>query len=54
MYALERALEDLIDFANAADAVSITRRGGVASMPTLAEVEACRKNTRKLIVYPVV
>jgi fructokinase len=41
-------LEDITDFANAAGAVSITGRGGVTSVPTITEIEACRKNIQKL------
>jgi sugar/nucleoside kinase (ribokinase family) len=43
-------LEDIVDFANAAGAVSITGRGGIASVPTLDNVEVCRKSIKKLIV----
>jgi sugar/nucleoside kinase (ribokinase family) len=43
-------LADIVDFANAAGAASITGRGAASSMPTLAEVESCRANTKRLIM----
>jgi len=43
-------IEGMIDFANAAGALSITKRGGVASMPTVEEVERCMRNIPKLVV----
>lgn len=41
-------LQSMVDFANAAGAVSISRRGGAASMPSLEEVHLCMKNEPKL------
>jgi fructokinase len=43
-------LLEILEFANAAGAVSISRRGGVASMPSFAEITGCVKNTKKLVI----
>jgi sugar/nucleoside kinase (ribokinase family) len=43
-------LLDIIDFANAAGAVSISKRGGVNSMPTVDEVNDCMKTVKKLVI----
>jgi len=43
-------LLDIIDFANAAGAVSISKRGGVASMPAIEDVEDCMKTGKKLVI----
>jgi sugar/nucleoside kinase (ribokinase family) len=43
-------LLEILEFANAAGAVSISRRGGAASMPGLDEISGCMKNTKKLVV----
>jgi fructokinase len=43
-------LLEMLEFANAAGAVSISRRGGVASMPGLDEIIDCMKNTKKLVI----
>ncbi|MDR2020267.1 MAG: carbohydrate kinase [Treponema sp.] len=43
-------LLEILEFANAAGAVSISRRGGVASMPGLDEIAGCMKNTKKLVI----
>jgi len=42
-------LEKIIDFSNAVGALCVTKRGGMPAMPSLQEVEACMKNTPKLI-----
>lgn len=36
-------LDDILKFANAAGAQSITKRGGVSSMPSVSEIETCMK-----------
>lgn len=41
-------IEKMVDFANAAGAVSITRRGGAASMPCVQQVVQCQENTARL------
>lgn len=38
----QEELEDVLDFANAAGGLTATKRGAIPSMPTLAEIEACR------------
>lgn len=38
-------LEDLVDFANAAGSLTTTKKGAIPAMPTLEEIEACRKKT---------
>jgi sugar/nucleoside kinase (ribokinase family) len=45
-----RELLEILEFANAAGAVSISRRGGVASMPGLAEITECMERVKKLAV----
>jgi sugar/nucleoside kinase (ribokinase family) len=40
----------ILEFANAAGAVSITRRGGVASMPNLDEIVDCMGKTKRLVI----
>jgi len=45
----QKEIEEILDFANAAGAQSITKRGGVSSMPTVAEVENCMKTVSKLV-----
>lgn len=37
-------LEDILDFANAAGGLTATKRGAIPSMPSLAEIEACRRD----------
>jgi fructokinase len=41
-------LLDIIDFANAAGAVSVSKRGGVTSMPSIDDVITCMKTVKKL------
>jgi sugar/nucleoside kinase (ribokinase family) len=43
-------LLEILEFANAAGAASIGRRGGVASMPSLDEIVKCMRNTKKLVI----
>ena len=43
-------LKNIIEFANAAGAVSITGRGGASSMPTIEDVERCRSEVPKLLI----
>jgi fructokinase len=43
-------LLETLEFANAAGAVSISRRGWVTSMPGLDEIADCMKTTKKLVV----
>jgi sugar/nucleoside kinase (ribokinase family) len=43
-------LLEILEFANAAGAASISHRGGVASMPGLDEIADCMKNTKKLVI----
>lgn len=45
----QEEIEEMIDFANAAGAQSITKRGGVSSAPTIEEIENCRKTVSKLV-----
>lgn len=44
----ESELVAILDFANAAGAVSITGRGGASSMPTVAQVEHCMATVPRL------
>ncbi|MGI6123366.1 MAG: carbohydrate kinase family protein [Acetivibrionales bacterium] len=46
----KKDLDSIINFANAAGAQSITKRGGVSSMPTIDEIEGCMKNVPKLVI----
>lgn len=46
----DNELVDIVNFANAAGAQSITKRGGVASMPTVEEIEKCMATVPKLVV----
>jgi len=46
----DNELVDIITFANAAGAQSITKRGGVASMPTVEEIEQCMSTVPRLVV----
>lgn len=41
------ALEEIVDFANAAGSLTTTRKGAIAVMPTLEEIDACRSHTPK-------
>ena len=43
-------LHDFIDFANAAGACSITKRGGVNSAPALQDIKKCRDEARRLVI----
>lgn len=43
-------IEHSIDFANAAGAVSISVRGGVASAPTIEEIKFCQSNEKRLVM----
>ena len=40
----EEELTELLSFANAAGALTTSRSGAIPAMPTLEEIEACRKN----------
>lgn len=42
-------LENILDFANAAGGLTATKRGAIPSMPTVEEIEECRKNTQRNI-----
>jgi fructokinase len=41
-------LADIVDFANAAGSLATTKRGAIPAMPTLAEINTCRKSVGKL------
>lgn len=42
-------LADIADFANAAGSLATTKKGAIPAMPTLAEIESCRKSIGKLM-----
>lgn len=47
--ALKReTVEDILDFANAVGSMCATKKGAIPAMPSMEEVEACRKNTPRL------
>jgi fructokinase len=43
-------LADIVDFANAAGSLTTAKRGAIPALPTLAEIEVCRKEVRLLRV----
>lgn len=45
----QNEIEDILDFANAAGAQSITNRGGVSSVPAISEIENCMKTVPRLV-----
>ncbi len=45
----QNEIEDILDFANAAGAQSITKRGGVSSVPAISEIENCMKTVPRLV-----
>jgi fructokinase len=40
-----KELEDIVDFANAAGSLTTIKKGAIPAMPSLAEIENCRKTT---------
>ncbi|MDR1249867.1 MAG: carbohydrate kinase [Treponema sp.] len=40
-------LADIVDFANAAGSLATTKRGAIPALPTMEEIEACRKNFQR-------
>lgn len=45
----QEELEDILDFANAAGGLTATKRGAIPSMPTLTEIEDCRRNIPRIL-----
>jgi fructokinase len=41
-------LEDTVDFANAAGSLTTTRKGAIPALPTVAEIERCRRELKLL------
>ncbi|MDR3122939.1 MAG: carbohydrate kinase [Treponema sp.] len=42
-------LADIVDFANAAGSLATAKKGAIPALPTLEEIENCRKNIRKIL-----
>jgi fructokinase len=43
-----KELEDIVDFANAAGSLTTTKKGAIPAMPSLGEIENCRKTTPRI------